>query len=440
MSTADLTKSCPKSLARYCLPYLQRADELDNAQQQTPAYFLRTYAAQLVLQHRNATDNEQKGFLLSILGALETFKAENPDIGQVDGRTVITRLALTLFSRADEQERAGQCTPQICKMFFTASILFESTKQFNENQMDAVANEKHKYARFIAARMTKALKEGTPYEAFKRDENQDAVVADPNNNNADLGIGAGDDTPPPGGGGGGAGAQTLLPPQYPTAPGPAPVSQQQPPQPQQQNQQPTTLGLSGVSIPGHAPDAAGHAAIQHQQHVDELSNMQVPHRPNTQPPPPPPQTIYDQPPQQKVVNNMPPPPPPPQQQQPQQQQYQQPQNQLPPPPTHQQQHQPPAPVQQQPQYQTAPPPPAPTTVPTPTYQQQPPQQHVAPQHAAAAAAAGGGGSGAGGRVEDLDAIMDAQKYSRQAISALQFSDVPTAKQMLLKALNALGGQ
>lgn len=169
MSSA-LVGQCPASLQKVVLPYLQRADELDSSKQIFPAYFLRTYVAQLILIHRNPSDAEQKKFLIDLMGELEVFKKAHPETDTMDGRTVVTRLALTLFARADEAERSGQCSPAVCKMFFMSSILFEATKQFNENQMDSIATEKHKYARFIAARLTKCLKEGGVYEPFKKAE------------------------------------------------------------------------------------------------------------------------------------------------------------------------------------------------------------------------------------------------------------------------------
>lgn len=425
---SNLTATCPAPLQKHVLPFLQRADELDGAKHTFPAYFVRTYAAQLVLQNRNPADADQKRFLLELLGYLETFKKEHSDLATLDGRTVVTRLALTLFAKADELERQGQCTPQICKMFFTASVLFETTKQFNDGKMDTVAAEKHKYARFIAGRMTKCIKDGTQYQSLNQIETPDAAAA------AAAAAEAGDSA------GGAAVAGAASPATSEAAGSPTTVvtpqqllpalSPLQPPPPQQQNQ-PTA---SFQAPPNYPPPPQ-------QQQQQQFTPPPPPQQPAVQQPPPPP------PPQQQLVF-VPAPPPPAQQQQQQFQPQAQPTafaspTTMPTP----QQFQPPAPQQQYQQVQQPspqmPPPPPPLQPqqlqqpPPPNWnaaggyqQQQPPPPSSSPAVMSPAQQLN--------QEDDLDRVMNSQKWAKQAIAALQFADVNTAKTMLQRALTALG--
>ncbi|XP_050340247.1 uncharacterized protein LOC126766534 [Bactrocera neohumeralis] len=102
---------------------------------------------------------------MSLLDALEEDKkALGDQLEAVSGRTVLTKVALMVFAKADDEERSGHVSMSIVRLFFTAAILFEATEQFtSDNKMDSVAAEKCRYARYTAAKMKKALDRHQPY-------------------------------------------------------------------------------------------------------------------------------------------------------------------------------------------------------------------------------------------------------------------------------------
>ncbi|RNF17253.1 uncharacterized protein Tco025E_04931 [Trypanosoma conorhini] len=97
--------------------------------------------------------------------------------------------------------------------------------------------------------------------------------------------------------------------------------------------------------------------------------------------------------------------------------------------------------QQQPLFPAAelrPPPPepfAPNPTPSPP---PPPYEPFRPPAPPASVTAPGGSSGGGG--PSMDAMINAQKCAKQAVSALQFYDHATARKQLISALNFLGQQ
>ena len=143
-------------------PFLQKAAEFE-ARQPLVAYYLKTHVAYLCMKKRTKEDREGTAYVMNLLTALEKIKAAEPETSTSDGRTVLTRTALMLFAKADDAERSGLANDQIVKMFFASSVLFEATGQYLEGELDPIAAEKRKYARFVALRMKKALDAGVPY-------------------------------------------------------------------------------------------------------------------------------------------------------------------------------------------------------------------------------------------------------------------------------------
>ena len=164
MPSRDLTARCPSHWAQSVRPFLQRADEFDE-KQPLVAYYLRTYAVSLCMKMRAKEDKEGTSFLVALLGALEKDKEQlEHEIKSTDGRTVLTRFALMLFSKADDMERSGQVNGTTLKLFYTSSLLFEATGQFMATgELDPIAAEKRRYARFISAKIKRCLDRGIPY-------------------------------------------------------------------------------------------------------------------------------------------------------------------------------------------------------------------------------------------------------------------------------------
>lgn len=164
-----LIKKIPATWVQALRPFLQRANEF---QEKDPvvSYFLRTHVAFVAVKMRTKA-KEENDFLNDLLNGLSEDKQKLGDqlIG-VDGRTTLTKAALSLFSRADEAERAGQRSLIIVRLFYTAALLFEATAQFTDNgTLDSIANERSRYAKFTATKMKKALEE----------ESQPSVVPPP---------------------------------------------------------------------------------------------------------------------------------------------------------------------------------------------------------------------------------------------------------------------
>jgi vacuolar protein sorting-associated protein VTA1 len=346
---ASLVDACPPHL-KQMKPFLQRAAEFE-PKQPVVAFFLKQYVAHLGIQNRRADDKEGTNFLMRLLTDLENEKTASTEIQNADGRTVLTKTALMLFSRADDMERTGNANQTTVKLFFTASQLLEATKQFTgDGEMDPIAQEKYKYARFTAMQIKKALDAGQQYTS-------------PNPVEAPVPTEGSNSPPPP------MASEAVEPPAYNSYP------------PQQSY------------VP--QPPAPPLPPPPHQQ----------------QPPPSPPNHAYN------------PPPPPPHQQQGPPPGY---------PSPHQQQAPQYPPQQQAPQY-----PPQQQAPQTPP-QQQPQQWQAQPQPAytpqPAAPRAGGP------VVPSMDAMIDAQKYAKQAVSALQFYDHDNARAQLMNALAVLDGR
>lgn len=251
----ELCSGCPASQARI-KPFLTRALEFQ-AKQPVVAYFLKTYAAHLGVKNRNASDKEATKFVMSLLSHLEMDKQKS-QVDQSDGRTALTRMALMLFSRADDLERSGVANESVVKMFFASSQLFEATKQFVD-ELDPIAAEKYKYARYVAGRMKKALDSGEPYVSHNPQEA--AGASDPTDTGGEI---------PP--------HQATEPMQQQLPPSPPPPAQFQPqvqpqvrpqPQPQPQPQQPQRFAPQPEPSrppppqePPHVPRAAPAPATQ----------------------------------------------------------------------------------------------------------------------------------------------------------------------------------
>jgi len=161
----DFASIVPPAWASQARPFLARAAEF-GSKQPLVAYYLYTHVAFLCIKNRASSNAGKEGtqFLMKLLGELENEKvALHSELEKSDGRTVLTRTALSLFALADDKERAGEASLAIVKLFFTASLLFEATAQYLEGSLDPIASEKSKYAKFVASKMKRSLESGTPY-------------------------------------------------------------------------------------------------------------------------------------------------------------------------------------------------------------------------------------------------------------------------------------
>ncbi|KAG0370894.1 Vta1 like-domain-containing protein [Gamsiella multidivaricata] len=155
MSAADVPEGL-KTIA----PYLQRAAQL---QERDPvvSYYANYYAAKLAIP-KAGQDNSNRVFVVKLLDTLEK---QRKDIGDNEaisndlvGYAHIENFALKIFSKADDEDRAGQGSQKTAKNFVAAANFLELLKVFGD--IDAEVEEKIKYSKWRAAEIVKAIRDG----------------------------------------------------------------------------------------------------------------------------------------------------------------------------------------------------------------------------------------------------------------------------------------
>ncbi|KAF8913135.1 Vta1 like-domain-containing protein [Gymnopilus junonius] len=143
-------------------PYLQRAEELKN-QDPVISYWCAYYAAQLglTLKARNTPDRD---FLFALLGVLEGMKADIGANDAIDIESVssayIENFALRVFANADNDDRSGRATRSTAKKFLAAANFLEVLNVFLKSNFSEANEEKVRYAKWKAADIAKAFREG----------------------------------------------------------------------------------------------------------------------------------------------------------------------------------------------------------------------------------------------------------------------------------------
>uniref|UniRef100_V5EWA6 Vacuolar protein sorting-associated protein VTA1 n=1 Tax=Kalmanozyma brasiliensis (strain GHG001) TaxID=1365824 RepID=V5EWA6_KALBG len=142
------------------LPFVQRANELRTADA-VIAYWCCYYAAQLGISSPT-TDTAAKMYLLTLMDTLESLKAKLADNDAVTNDAAsaayVENFALKVFVGADNEDRAGKATRQTPRKFLAASHFLELLKIFGTLEPETA--EKIKYAKWKAADIAKAFKEG----------------------------------------------------------------------------------------------------------------------------------------------------------------------------------------------------------------------------------------------------------------------------------------
>eukprot|EP00617_Octactis_speculum_P016837 CAMPEP_0185753062 /NCGR_PEP_ID=MMETSP1174-20130828/11813_1 /TAXON_ID=35687 /ORGANISM="Dictyocha speculum, Strain CCMP1381" /LENGTH=293 /DNA_ID=CAMNT_0028430753 /DNA_START=21 /DNA_END=902 /DNA_ORIENTATION=- len=163
-------------------PYLMRADELDkdNTREESKivAYFCRQYAMERGLELRGSDNSKATtDYLMALMGQLETAKNQMsvPPTKEA-GKTVVTKFALDVFARADEEDRAERANKGTARTFYAAGIFLETLKQFGELGSDI--EEKKMYSKWKSAEILKAIKEGRPIRPGGPNEELPPVVDD----------------------------------------------------------------------------------------------------------------------------------------------------------------------------------------------------------------------------------------------------------------------
>ncbi|KAJ6519985.1 Vta1 like-domain-containing protein [Mycena sanguinolenta] len=163
-------------------PYLLRADEL-RAKEPIIAYWCTYYAAQLGIALK-AKDTASRNFLFELLGALEKMKKEIGPTDAIDmeaaSAAFVENFALRVFVMADNEDRAGAGNRSTAKKFLAAANFLEVLKTFPQNDVSDSNEEKIRYAKWKAADIAKAYREGrkpTPGPAAGSDLSIDAELS-----------------------------------------------------------------------------------------------------------------------------------------------------------------------------------------------------------------------------------------------------------------------
>jgi len=143
-------------------PYIKRAEELEKdgrPESSVVAYYCRQYAMELGIELRErATDPAAVGhYLLSLIEDLEGAKA-TLGVSRDEGEQIVYKFAMEVFGRADAEDRNGSAGKATARTFYAASLFMEALKQFGDRGDEV--DEKCRYAKWKAADILKAIKEG----------------------------------------------------------------------------------------------------------------------------------------------------------------------------------------------------------------------------------------------------------------------------------------
>ncbi|KAK0465583.1 Vta1 like-domain-containing protein [Desarmillaria tabescens] len=143
-------------------PYLQRADEL-KMKEPVMAYWCAYYAAQVGIGLKAKTV-PCRNFLFELLGLLESMKQEIGPNDAIDmeaaSAAYVENFALRVFNLADNEDRKGQSTRSTAKKFLAAAHFLDVLKTFPKSEVSDTNEEKIRYAKWKAADIAKAYREG----------------------------------------------------------------------------------------------------------------------------------------------------------------------------------------------------------------------------------------------------------------------------------------
>ena len=148
--------------------FFKRAEELDRAaakghqKSASIAYFCRSYALQLGLKiHRDLGELAPPtimAFLLATMDGVEAAKASLPKYDGDAAKAFCQQFALSVFKRADDEDRNGLADKGTARTFYAAATFLDMLLQFGD--LDAEIKDLPLYAKYKANDIIKALKEG----------------------------------------------------------------------------------------------------------------------------------------------------------------------------------------------------------------------------------------------------------------------------------------
>lgn len=140
--------------------FIRRAEELEkdhlNPDSFIIAYYCRAYAMEKGIKMKLSSP-EINAFLMNMMDALELTK-KSIVVNDDSGSATCENYAYDIFSMADNEDRSGVATKDTAKQFYSASTFFDILEQFGE--LDSECQEKRKYAKWKAADILNAIKQG----------------------------------------------------------------------------------------------------------------------------------------------------------------------------------------------------------------------------------------------------------------------------------------
>lgn len=135
--------------------YIQQAKRLEKVEPHV-GYCCRLFAMQKAMQVKGKKPPEVLQVLNDLMGWLE--KNTSLKLDKDEGRARVEAFALQVFSHADNTDREGKATRNTALAFHASFVLLDVLTQFGE--LDSDLEEKQRYAKWKAADIAKAVKEG----------------------------------------------------------------------------------------------------------------------------------------------------------------------------------------------------------------------------------------------------------------------------------------
>ncbi|KAI5451314.1 hypothetical protein NCC49_001909 [Naganishia albida] len=162
--------SVPAELKPVCEQILRRARELRKADP-VMSYWCCFSAASASMRLPGKRSHEANKFLMNLLDVLEQMKSSlvDPTSGvehstitdEAAGSAYVENFAMKVFLQADDEDRAGKASKATIRKFVVAAQFMEVLRCFEApNGMRDELEQKQQYARWKAADIAKALKEG----------------------------------------------------------------------------------------------------------------------------------------------------------------------------------------------------------------------------------------------------------------------------------------
>ncbi|KWU47485.1 DUF605-domain-containing protein, partial [Rhodotorula sp. JG-1b] len=143
-------------------PYLARATELEKAEP-VISYWCTYYALQQAMS-LGSKDPESQVYLLALMDKLEQARSEHATeeafTDDIAAGAYIENFGLKLFSQADNEDRRGKATRLTARKFLAAANCLELLSIFGESEHAPQNRERIKYAKWKAADIAKAFREG----------------------------------------------------------------------------------------------------------------------------------------------------------------------------------------------------------------------------------------------------------------------------------------